>query len=242
VPRPSPGKTICVAEAGFDRASPLSEHLERFRRLGVTRLGASAAAIRSAGWKSGVAALRRSEFSIAYPLAGPLFCLGDETRWKAERERAVEALEAAGDLGAGCVYGVTGPPHPLPWEHAGAAFAAAVEPVAERAAELDVDLLIEATNPVFVDLNLPHTLSDATDLARASGVGLCLDVHHVWTERDLRGKIAAAADVTRLVQVADHRPGDREPFRAPPGDGDIPLQEILGWILEDGYGGDFDLE
>lgn len=47
----------------------------------------------------------------------------------------------------------------------------------------------------------------------------------------------------RLVQLSDYVYGDRAvPGRAVPGDGDIPLDRIVGWILEAGYTGAFDLE
>jgi sugar phosphate isomerase/epimerase len=46
-----------------------------------------------------------------------------------------------------------------------------------------------------------------------------------------------------LVQVSDYVLGDRGfPCRAVPGDGGIPLEEIISWILEAGYQGPFDLE
>ena len=47
----------------------------------------------------------------------------------------------------------------------------------------------------------------------------------------------------RLVQVSDYVYGDRSmPCRAVPGDGAIPLKQILEWTLRAGYAGTFDLE
>ena len=49
--------------------------------------------------------------------------------------------------------------------------------------------------------------------------------------------------LTGLVQVSDYVLGDRTaPCRAVPGDGAIPLERILGDVLDAGYGGVFDLE
>jgi sugar phosphate isomerase/epimerase len=46
-----------------------------------------------------------------------------------------------------------------------------------------------------------------------------------------------------LVQVSDYVLGDRiTPCRAVPGDGAIPLERLIGDILEAGYQGLFDLE
>jgi sugar phosphate isomerase/epimerase len=45
------------------------------------------------------------------------------------------------------------------------------------------------------------------------------------------------------VQVSDYVLGDRTtPCRAVPGDGAIPLERLIGEVLEAGYGGVFDLE
>jgi sugar phosphate isomerase/epimerase len=46
-----------------------------------------------------------------------------------------------------------------------------------------------------------------------------------------------------LVQVCDYVYGDRSlPSRAVPGDGAIPVERILKWMLEAGYAGTFDIE
>ena len=49
--------------------------------------------------------------------------------------------------------------------------------------------------------------------------------------------------MTGLVQASDYVLGDRTaPCRAVPGDGAIPLERLLGDILDAGYTGVFDLE
>jgi len=46
-----------------------------------------------------------------------------------------------------------------------------------------------------------------------------------------------------LVQVSDYVLGDRNaPCRAVPGDGAVPLEQMIGAILSGGYQGVFDLE
>ena len=46
-----------------------------------------------------------------------------------------------------------------------------------------------------------------------------------------------------IVQVDDFVVGTRDtPNRVVPGDGDIPLERIIGHLLAAGYKGDFDLE
>jgi sugar phosphate isomerase/epimerase len=59
----------------------------------------------------------------------------------------------------------------------------------------------------------------------------------------LRETIERAVTRCHLVQLSDYVYGDRSlPCRAVPGDGDIPLALDIGWMLEAGYQGAFDLE
>ena len=56
-------------------------------------------------------------------------------------------------------------------------------------------------------------------------------------------KLERAGPSPASVQVSDYVAGDKSfPCRAVPGDGMIPLERIIGWILEAGYTGGFDLE
>ena len=88
-----------------------------------------------------------------------------------------------------------------------------------------------------------HTLRDAVDLARRLDVGVCMEVNACWAERDLAATVAEQVDRLALVQVSDYAIGTLStPARLVPGDGDIPLERILGQVLAAGYEGRFDLE
>jgi sugar phosphate isomerase/epimerase len=79
--------------------------------------------------------------------------------------------------------------------------------------------------------------------AARAGMGVCLDIFHVWTEGDLRKDIENHAGLISHVQLSDQQRGARQlPCRALPGDGDVPIAAIVGWLLEAGYEGAFDLE
>ena len=81
------------------------------------------------------------------------------------------------------------------------------------------------------------------DLARRLDAGVCMEVNACWAERGLADTITAGADRLRLVQVSDFAVGTLStPNRLVPGDGDIPLERILGEVLAAGYTGCFDLE
>lgn len=168
--------------------------------------------------------------------------LTDPSTWSRQQDRLLAAVDAAADLG-GCLVLVTGPAHPLEWSDAMTALDAAVEPVRARARSVGVPLTIEPTGALRLDLSFCVTARDGVDLARALGVGLCLEVNSSFAERDLIPTLAAATDVLAHVQVSDFVIGSlTSPDRAVPGDGDIPLARILGALQTLGYAGAYELE
>jgi sugar phosphate isomerase/epimerase len=154
-----------------------------------------------------------------------------------------EGVDLARRLGAPLVVLTTGPAGTQTWEDAADAFAATMAPLVEQATAAGVALVLEHTNSLRADVGFVHTLRDAVDLARRIGLGVCVEVNACWAERDLATTLRDGADTLRLVQVSDYAIGTTStPDRLVPGDGDIPLERILGQVLETGYGGAFELE
>jgi sugar phosphate isomerase/epimerase len=152
-------------------------------------------------------------------------------------------LEAATTVGAECVVLTTGPAGARTWEEAADALADALAPVLADARDRQIPFALEHTNSLRVDIGFVHTLRDVVDLARRLGAGVCMEMNACWAERGLAGTIAEGVDSFRLVQVSDFAVGTHStPDRLVPGDGDIPLDRILGQVLAAGYAGCFDLE
>ena len=87
---------------------------------------------------------------------------------------------------------------------------------------------------------------DAVDVAERTGLGVIVDFANCWMERDLGEVIARAAPHIALVQIDDvviGGPGRPSPGgRVNIGDGDLPVQRLLQYVLAAGYQGPFDLE
>jgi sugar phosphate isomerase/epimerase len=131
----------------------------------------------------------------------------------------------------------------LPWEDAADALDAVLAPVLAEAGPAGVQLALEHTHALRVDVGFVHTLRDAVDLAERLGTGVCMEVNACWAERDLAGTVRRGSDRIHLVQVSDYAIGTHcTPDRLVPGDGDIPLARVLGTVLDAGYRGVFDLE
>jgi sugar phosphate isomerase/epimerase len=161
----------------------------------------------------------------------------------AAARRLDAAIDIAGTLGAEAIYLLTGARGSLDWEDAAQRFAQLIAPCLPRARARNVTLLVETANALNTDIHMAHTLPDTIRLARIAGIGVCIDLHPCWMEAGLKALFRDAAPITGLVQVSDYVQGDRTtPCRAVPGDGVIPLERLIGDLLETGYAGLFDLE
>jgi sugar phosphate isomerase/epimerase len=221
----------------------LDADLAFYAHQGIDNVGISVAKVERFGWEDGTRRVADAGLRVTNLIGLGPFHLAEPTRWDAQRERIVRALDTAAAVGAECLVLTTGPAGPLSWEEAADALEAALAPVLPEARARDVPFAIEHTNSLRVDVGFVHTLADAIDLAQRLDVGVCMEVNACWAERGLAGTIAAGADRLRLVQVSDFAVGTLStPNRLVPGDGDIPLERIVGQVLAAGYAGCFDLE
>jgi len=159
------------------------------------------------------------------------------------RDALSRVIEAAAGVGARSIYMLTGGHGDLTWEQAAEVFSEAVAPCVVQARAAGVQLAIENASVLFADNHIAHSLADTLTLAEMADIGVCLDIYGCWTDAGLDQLIRRALPRLALVQWSDYVYGDRAlPCRAVPGDGALPLQRIMGWLLEAGYRGAFDLE
>jgi len=162
---------------------------------------------------------------------------------QAPREALLRLIDIAAELGGRSIYMLTGGHGTLAWDDAAEIFSAAVAPCVEVARAAGVALAIENASSLYADLHIAHSLADTLTLAEMAGLGVCIDLYFCWAEAELRDLFARAMPICHLIQLSDYVYGDRSlPARAVPGDGVIPLERIVGWLLEAGYRGTFDLE
>lgn len=232
--------SICFPGAGFARLG------QYWRELGATRGSFVSLLLNEEKAEDARKALDTANCrleTVVHPFMPGAPLELDETTWQAPRQRLNAVLEAVAALGGRSVYLTTGGHGSGTWEESARAFAAAVAPCAELARDRGVQLMIENAPSLYAELHIAHSLRDTVTLAEMAGIGVCIDIFSCWTEAGLRDTIERAMPRCGLVQVSDYVLGDRAlPTRAVPGDGAIPLQRILGWILDAGYDGAFDLE
>jgi sugar phosphate isomerase/epimerase len=232
--------SVCFPGAGF------GELTDCWRELGVRRVSLVSHLLLAEGLSAAQAALRTagcSVESITHPFLPGRHLEMQEQSWREARATLSQVIQHAAALHARSVYMLTGGHGSLSWEEAAEVFRAAIAPCVAQAKAAGVALLVENSAPAYADLHIAHSLRDATTLAQISGTGVCMDLFACWTEAGLQQAIERALPICGLVQVCDYVYGDRSlPCRAVPGDGAVPLERILGWLLRAGYAGSFDIE
>jgi sugar phosphate isomerase/epimerase len=158
-------------------------------------------------------------------------------------QKLSEAIALSASIGARAIYMQTGGRGKLDWEQAASRFEELLAPCKSVARENDVDLMIENASAFNIDIHIAHTLADTILLAEMTDIGVCIDLQPCWGEAGLSQLFRRAMPITKLVQISDYVMGDRvAPCRAVPGDGAVPLERLIGELLDAGYLGLFDLE
>jgi sugar phosphate isomerase/epimerase len=227
-----------MCTAGWD----LDHDLAFWAHAGVSNVGIALRKLEAAGLATATGRVADAGLRVTN-LLGLGFNLADRSRWPAHQERLVAAVESAAAMEAECFVLTTGSAGSMTWEDAADALEQAIAPVVAAAVSCGVPFAFEHTNPLRVDVGFVHTLRDMLELARRLEVGVVMECNACWAERGLADTIEAGSDLFRLVQVSDFVIGTLcTPQRAVPGDGDIPLERILGQVVAAGYVGVFDLE
>lgn len=207
----------------------LDEDLALWADLGVDHVGLISPKFEAAGWDAGRQAVLDAGLRVS-----SLSCYRDGIDTWLERTTA---------LGTDVLYVPAGRATAYPWEAAAEEFCRDLAPHVERAKALGVTLAIEPTNPLRSDVSFIHTVRDAVHIARTAGISIVVDLYSSWYERDLAETVRDNIDLVALVQICDYELGTfTMPNRFAVGDGDIPVERLLGMVLEAGYGGPFDLE
>jgi len=220
----------------------LDEDLTFWAEAGIDHVGLSLRKLEAAGIDAATRRITDAGLRVSNIVELGWWDLRDATTWPRQQGRLVAAVDAAAVVG-GCLVLTTGPAYPMGWDDSVAALDSAITPVREHARACGVPLTVEPTSQLRMDLSFCSTVRDGVDLARALGVGMCLECNSSFAERDLLGTLAGATDVLAHVQVSDFVLGTlRTPDRAVPGDGDIALESLLPAIQALGYTGAYELE
>lgn len=227
--------TLCLPPAD------IHAQIERVARIGAQAISPVVPEVEDTGIASCAAAMR--DAGIVAALVTHRAFAADTPDIAAEQAKLNRSIEVAAGIGAGHVLLTTGGRGALAWQDAAQRFAETIQPCVEVARSAGVGLAIEPTSHLYADISLVHRLSDTTRIARMAGIGVIPDLFACWTDADLPEAIEDAGPLLSVIQVSDYAYGGRAlPCRVIPGDGVIPLPDLIGRIAATGFAGYYDLE
>lgn len=160
---------------------------------------------------------------------------------------ARDAIHLAGLLQAECVVVVSGPRALHTARHARRLFVDALKSLGDLAGSERVDLAVLPMHSMFSkDWTFLSTIDDTLEIldrCRHPRVRMAFDAYHLWQEPGLIERIPALAPRTSVVRLSDWRDPPRcEYDRCLPGDGHIPLADVLRAFNRSGYTGFYEME
>ncbi len=209
---------------------------DKLAECGVER---AAAMIRDAGLR--VSGLCRGGMFPAATPAGRQAALDDNRK----------AIDDAATIGAECLILVVGGLPEGSKDIAGARMQVrdGIDALLDHSRAAGVPVAIEPLHPMYAaDRACVNTLKQANDLCDAlgGGVGVAVDVYHVWWDPDLEAEIARAGTAGRILgfHVCDWLVPTTDLLldRGMMGDGAIDIPKIRGWVEAAGYSGTSEVE
>jgi sugar phosphate isomerase/epimerase len=170
--------------------------------------------------------------------------------WRAALDENRRAIDEAVAIGARCVIMIAGG-LPAGSKDIAGARSGVLDGLAEillYARQAKMPLALEPLHPMFAaDRACVNTLTHANDLCDAlgPGIGVAVDVYHVWWDPNLEREIARAGTARLLAfHVCDWLVPTTDLMldRGMMGDGVIDIRRIRGWMEDAGYAGMCEVE
>ena len=193
--------------------------------------------------------LRDNGMTVTGLCRGGMFPANDDAGRQAAHDDNRRAVDEAAAIGAQCLVMVCGglPDGSKDMIDARIQVADGLERMLSYAREAGVPVAIEPLHPMTAaDRACVNTLEHALDLCDAlgEGIGVAIDVYHVWWDPKLEDQIARAADRILGFHVCDWLVPtvDLVWDRGMMGDGLIDIPRIRGWVEAAGYRGFNEIE
>ena len=221
---------------------------------GCTRAGIGAIApwrdiVQACGAERAGRLIRASELTVTCLCRGGMFTAADAAGRQAALADNRRAVDEAAEIDAGSLVLVVGGLPPGSKDLAGAhrQVRDGMGELLPYARAAGVPLAIEPLHPMTAaDRACVNTLAHANDLCDelGEGVGIALDVYHVWWDHDLARQVARAGKRIISYHVCDWLVPTRDLVfdRGMPGDGIIDLRHIRSLVEAAGYADHCDVE
>jgi sugar phosphate isomerase/epimerase len=229
----------------------LREAVEACARLGIPAVDPWRDQVAAIGLDASVRAIKDAGMKVSGYCRGGMFPAVDQAGKQAAIDDNKRAIDEASVLGAECLVLVVGGLPKGSRDIAGARRMVedGIGAVLPYARAHNMPLAIEPLHPMYAaDRACVNTLAQALDLCEAlgDGVGVAIDVYHVWWDPHLAAQIARAGAEKRMLayHICDWLVPTRDLLldRGMIGDGGIDLTGIGAMIENAGYAGFIEVE
>ncbi|MAG98493.1 MAG: endonuclease [Rhodospirillaceae bacterium] len=220
----------------------LAQAIEGYARAGVPAISVWRDKLAEMGVEPAVRHLGEAGLVVTGLCRGGMFPAADAAGRQAALDDNRRAVDEAAAIGArGLILVVGGLPE------GSKDLAGAREQVHDGLAELlpyarevGIPMAIEPLHPMYAaDRACVNTLGQANDLCDqlGPGIGVAVDVYHLWWDPDLERQIARAGERILAFHVCDWLVPTRDLLldRGMMGDGVIDIPKIRGWVEAAGY-------
>lgn len=218
-----------------------------YGRAGVDAIGIWRPKLVEFGEERGIELIRDSGLAVASVSWAGGFTGTNGHSFRDSLDDGISAVHLAAQLNADSLVVLTGARAGHTYNHAVRIVRDAVRQMADLAGLYGLTLAVQPMHRLFARewtfLNTIDSTLELLDRINHPRVGMAFDVYHLWQEARLKERIAEIAPHVSIVQLSDWKCAPRsENDRCLPGEGKIPLAEIVQAFHQAGYRGFFDLQ
>ena len=225
----------------------LDEDLDAYRLWNLPAIGVSWRKLLEYGVQRGVRAIRRSEMKVS-----SVGWVGGFTGFNGFgidgiTLEAKRAIRVAGQISAPVVTVLTGPQNGHIDSHARRLVCQSLKELAELAASYEVSIALQPMHTVYhQNWSFIHTLDDAMELidrVNHPALKLAFGAYHLGDETGICSRFSEIVSRVGVVHLADRSDSPRgENDREIPGEGRLPLREMIAAFESVGYDGWYETE
>ena len=235
---------LSINQITTDAQWSLREAVEGYARHGVPAICVWRHKLAECGIAEGARIIADHGLAVTGLCRGGMFTYTDEAGRQAALDDNRRAIDEAAEIGARCLVLVAGgvPEGSRDLAAAHGQVRDCIASTLEHARAANVPLAIEPLHPMTcADRGCINTLAHANDLCDelGEGVGIAVDVYHVWWDPALEAEIVRAAGRILAFHVCDWLRETRDLVfdRGMMGDGVIDIPKIRRWVEAAGYNG-----
>ncbi|MBM3529811.1 MAG: sugar phosphate isomerase/epimerase [Alphaproteobacteria bacterium] len=227
----------------------LEQLVEGCARAGIAAIAPWRDIVQACGVERAGKLIRAQNLTVTCLCRGGMFPAADEAGRRAALDDNKRAVDEAVAIGAGSLVLIAGglPKGSRDIDGARRQVRDGLAAFLDYARTVKMPLALEPLHPMYAaDRACVNTMAHANDLCDelGEGLGLAVDVYHVWWDPNLRREIARAGKRIITYHVCDWLVPTKDLLldRGMPGDGVIGLRDIRAMVEATGYDGHCDVE